>query len=206
MLHSSSSGSTIHSIPRINGEIDIATREYSDEALVHRADSYASFAATAALVFGFSMAVLWDGMGDSAAKVNSVGYSVMSAFMACSVATSGYSLTVHSIQHYVLLTLLASPKYTLEHKRQWIKTTSSVRTVGRYCLWLSLGFFMVSTVMYVASKLPRHDSLICGTILGLSTVAIFFTVIFMRPGVVLQGVDATPSILSAHETTKKKSL
>ena len=177
-----------------------ADKTHGDEAMQHRAGSYASFAASAALIFGFGVSVLWEGVGSDASLEGTSTPLALAATMALSVATSGYSLTVHSIQHNVLLTLMSSSKYSLAQRRQWSSVTSSARTAGRYCLWLSLGFFMVGTVLRVLEKLPRRDALVSALIVCVATVAIFFTVVLMRPSVLLKENGSPTQPINGHAT------
>ena len=59
---------------------------------------------------------------------------------------------------------------------------------------------MVGTVLRVLEKLPRRDALVSALIVCVATVAIFFTVVLMRPSVLLKENGSPTQPINGHAT------
>jgi H+/gluconate symporter-like permease len=163
-------------MPILNPSMDSVA---SVNILTNQADAYASFATISALVFGFSVSALWG------SKVDKSGADQTSIIFLCiTITLSSWSLVIHSIQYYVFKEFVASK--SIEKLNEWLYRTRKMREGARYSLWLSLGFFMLSTITQLISRVEHQGgteiSIYLGVIiLSLGLIAILCIVLFMRP-------------------------
>ena len=138
------------------------------------ADAYSGFATVAALIFGFSSSLIWQLSDESSA---SAGMKVILICM--TIALSGIALVVHTIHYYVIQEFVG--RNNGDMIRRWHKATRRGRKMGRICLWISLGAFMLSTLFHLTIAMPKSIATVGGIIMGLGTAMLLYFVLTLRP-------------------------
>lgn len=142
----------------------------------HQADAYASFATISALVFGFSISVVWTpDQGEHQGP-----RLIFQTLLICStISFSSVSLVVHGIQYYVVKEHIA--KGTDDELTEWMVATRGTRRWARYSLWLSLTCFMMSTLLLLVGNSVTSLAVIGSIILTAGMICAVYIILYMRP-------------------------
>ena len=138
------------------------------------ADAYSSFATVAALIFAFSSSLIWQLTDEKSPS------AAMKVILICvTIALSGVALVVHAFHYYVIQQFAARNDGDLI--RRWHTSTRRGRKVGRFCLWISLCAFMLSTLFHLAIAMPPYIATVGGVIMSFGTATLLYFVLTLRP-------------------------
>ena len=160
-------------------QVQFEENKHAADALSMKAQAESALGSIAMLIFGFSINCLWGAALDH----DNTERGVIVALLSITVGCCAYAIVVQTAFHHVATNISAdvlSKRRSADATKQWIDGTRPWRIIARYAVWSSLVFFMVATMVHVATLLPHDQASVTVVVLTVSVLVVLVAACYLR--------------------------